>query len=475
MLLATSIGLQFALNNPDIPKPENGAVPLKQGVVARRRGYWINRLSGPYLLFIAAGGNSQDMIAFHSGRIEEVLQIYLHDQPVSVSPAPTHGAVTTVATVGADQYAGVLIQIFYGLDSQNSCDMLNPDSTSGYWTPAYAGRGTACLALYCQRAPDPEAFTKRFQQGLPLPSVVAKCAPIWDPRDPAQSVADPSTWTASPNGVLQLMDYITLADGGMGEDREILFPPAVVDQWMAEAALCDQVTSYGPRFQTAGWYNFDNSPESVLGNLLATMDGWLTEAGDGTLALTVGVYREPTEPAIMPRHILGCTVQFGTADEDSVNQLDVTFTNPDIGYVSDPINPVRDEEAITRAGVVRNRPLDLSWVQNSGQAAMLGERALLRANPEASGTLVTTLYGLRYMGKRWVKIQFPPYVKRLNERGVCVVEIQDKGKIDLTNSRVTFNWRLVDPDELGALGASSRALDFSTRGGSQYIALLEDI
>src|SRR4051812_35663607 len=66
-LTAASIGLQYALANPNVPKPENGAQPLKQSIPARQRGYWICRLSGYYLLFIAAGGDSQDMLAFHQG------------------------------------------------------------------------------------------------------------------------------------------------------------------------------------------------------------------------------------------------------------------------------------------------------------------------------------------------------------------------------------------------------------------------
>ncbi|MBR0695941.1 hypothetical protein [Bradyrhizobium lablabi] len=449
-ILGAAIGLQHALNNPEVPKAENGAVPIKQAIPPRVRGYWINRLAGCYVLFLAAGADSQDMLAFHSGRIEEVLQIYLHDQPVAVSPAPTHGAVTTVATVGADQFRGVQIQIFYGLDSQNSSDMLNAVNTSGTWTSAYAGRGIACLAMYCAQAPDPETFTKRFRQGLPLPSVVAKCAPVFDPRDGTQSAGNPLTWKASPNPVLQLMDYLTLADGGMGEDRDILFPSAVVEQWMAEANLCSQDVGGRLRYASAGWYQFDNSPESVIGKILSTCDGWLAEAGDGTLGLTVGVYREPTEPPIAPAHILGCSVRFGVPDEEQVSQLDVSFTNPLAAYVSDQIDSVRDEDAISRAGIVRAKPLDLTWVQDPGQALILARRALLRLNPEASGTLVTTRYGMRYLGRRWVKVQFPSYAKRLAGR-TCVIEIQDKARVDLLGGRVTFNWILVDPAKLTAL------------------------
>jgi len=463
-IIGVSIGLQYALNNPEVPKPEGGAIPLKQSIPVRRRGYWINRMSGHYMLYIAAGANSQDMVAFHSGRIEEVLQVYLHDQPVTVSPDPTHGAVTSVATVGADQFDGMYIQVFYGLDSQNSCSLLDPTSTSGEWTTAHAGRGIACLAQFCQAAPDPETYSRRFRQGLPLPSVVAKLAPVWDPRDPAQSRFDRSTWRASPNPVLQLIDYLTEPDGGMGEDLDDILPPAALALWMEEADLCEG------RYDSAGWYQFDNSPESVIGKILSTCDGWLCESSDGTLSLTVGVYREPTDVPLSGANILGYSVARGIADEEVVNQLDVTITSPAAGYVSEQIASVRDEDSISLLGQVRAKQLDLSWVQDEFQADLLAQRAMLRLNAR-SGTLVTDLYGLNYLGKRWIPVDFPT-VRGLEN---AVVEIQDRAEVDLLNGRITFKWKLIDRAALIELGSGHPALlreDLSTyrrEDGSSYV------
>lgn len=450
-ITAASIGLQYALNNPSVPKPENGAQPLKQSIPSRQRGYWINRLGGYYMLSLAAGGDSQDMLAFHSGRIEEVLQLYLHDQPVSTVPALTHGANCTVQAVGADWFKNCInVQVFFGYETQNSNGLLNPSSTSGVWTSAFAGKGIACLAMVCQHQADPSTFTKRYPQNLPLPSVVAKCAPIWDPRDVTQSLDDRDSWKASPNGALQLIDFLTEPDGGMGEDRDILFPPAVLAAWMAEADLCDDDVGGRARYETAGYYRFDNSPESIIGNLLASCDGWFAEAGDGSLALAVGVYREPTDPPLTAKHIRAYRSRKGVPDEEATNQLDVTFNNPAAGYVTDSIPSVRDEAAISAAGIVRAKQLDLSWVQNADQAETLGARAMLRVNPRISGTFITTLYGARYLGKRYVKVQFPK-VKGMED---CVIEIQPGSSMSVLEGRVTLNWNLVDPVSLAALDNS---------------------
>lgn len=440
-IIGVSIGLQYALSNPDVPKPEQGVQSLKQALAPRRRGYWINRLGGVYMLYIAAGGDSQDMVAFHSGRIEEFLQVYLHDTAVSTVPDVTHGVVLDVQSVGADTYLdSVALQFFDGRDAQTTFDMLNTSTTSGIWTAAHAGQGIACGAMICVTAPDPETHTKRFPNGLPVLSVVAKCAPIWDPRDGAQTRVNPDSWVASPNPVLQLIDYLTEPDGGMGEDLDEILPPAVLAQFMVEADHCIN------RYDSAGWYQFDNAPENVIGKMLAACDGWMAEDGEGNLVLTVGFYREPTDPPITEACLLGWSIKHGVADEELINQLDVSYTNPDIGYISDQIPSVRDEASISLLGFARAKPLDLSWVQDPDQADRLGRRAMLRLNPELFGTFTTTLYGMRYLGKRWVKVDMP---------GIglpdCVVEIQDKGEVDVLGGRVTLSWILVDPAALVAL------------------------
>lgn len=447
-LTGAAIGLQYALSNPNVPKPENGAQPLKQAVPPRQRGYWINRLGGYYMLFLAAGGDSQDVLAFHSGPIEHAMELYFHDTLVGLSLALDDGQASGV--VGPGVWAsGSVVQVFYGSDTQNAGagSAVNSATTAGNWTTAFAAKGIACLCLFCPKAANPTAFTQKYPYGLPLPSVVAKCAPIYDPRDLTQSRADRTTWRASPNPVLQLMDYLTEPDGGMGEDFDVLFPPPTLALWMAEADLCDQTLAGRARYASGGFYQFVNSPESVINRMLAACDGWMVESGDGTLALTVGVYRAPTDPPLTSEHVLGWSWRKGQADEESVNQLDITYTDPGAGYVTDQAASVRDDAAIALAGIVRSKPLDLSWVQDLDQASMLGERALLRVNPVMSGTLVTTLFGLRYLGKRWIKLQLPA-VKGLED---CVVEIQDRGRVDLLAGRVSFTWNLVDPVALAAL------------------------
>lgn len=459
-LLSASIGLSYALNSaPDIPKPENGAQAIKQAIPARARGYWDNRLAGAYVLYEEANRTSYDVIAFHHGPVESIEHIYLNDEEVAVSPDISAGGFGTVATVGADQYGGgrVQIEVKMGAASQTALSSFTSDSNiSGIWTADYRGDGIAYAGLKCGAVADPETFSRVYPQGKPELSLVARCSPIWDPRDPAQSREDESTWVASPNPVLQLIDYMTRTDGGMGLDLDTVLPPAMLALWMDEADICDEDVGGEPRYRSAGWYKFDNKPEDVVNKILATCDGYLMETGEGTFALTVGKYRDPIVAPITDAHIFGFTIDHGRADEQVVNQIDISFTDPSQKYAQSQTDPVRDEISISNSGIVRSQTLDLSWVQSETQASRLGSRALLRLNASLSGSFVTKLYGLRYLGQRWVSVNYTA----INGLQNCVVEIQS-ASVNILVGRITWTFiRVVPP--------LARAV-FSVASNSQYI------
>lgn len=440
-ILGATIGLQYALR-PDTPRPSDGSAPVKQAVPPRIMGYGRNRLAGFYMLFEEFSATSFDVMAFHSGRIGGIVQYFLHDDEVFLYDDGTVQA-------GFDnRYTppSVAIETRLGYDDQAPPSWIG--FTSGVWTAAHKGNGIAWAALRCGST-EMETFSSIYPRGLPTLSVVADCAPIWDPRDLAQSRFNPATWKVSFNPVIQLIDYLTRKDGGLGLDFDILFPPERLAEWMTEAYLCDEAVpkadgSTEPRYRSSGWFYFDNKPEDVINNILATCDGWMAEAGDGTLALTVGVYREP-DVTITEKHIFGFSLNYGQADEQTVNQLDISYTDPDQQYVEVQGEPIRDEQSISDYGTVRSQQLNLKWTHSNSQAQRLGSRSLQRVNADMTGTFSTSLYGLKAVGKRWVRLQYP-FVSGLQD---CVVEIQS-GEIDLMAGRCTFEFIRIAPDDIEA-------------------------
>jgi hypothetical protein len=375
--------------------------------------------------------------------------MYLHDDPVfHNSDYPTDDRVSSLIDDG--RYAGLVhIRFDNGAPSIGTPFFFNGTDMDSLFNPStHLARDIAWLSLLCSPTDNAEDFTQVYPRNLPVPSVVADLSPVWDPRDNTQSRTDASTWKISYNPIIQMIDFLTRADGGLGLDYDIIIGP-VLAQWIEEANICDASElkadgTYENRYQSHGWFTFDNKPEDIINAILATCDGWMCEAGDGTIAIKVGYYRDPTV-TLTDAHILSFSAAYGQADEQSVNEIDITFTDPTQAYAKVQTETLRDEDAISAAGVVRSQPLDLTWVQSNSQARRLASRAMQRLNPQMTGTFVTTLYGLRALGERWIAVKYP-HVSGLQD---CVVEIQD-ASIDLMNGRVTFTYHRIAPDQIEA-------------------------
>jgi hypothetical protein len=502
-ILAATIGLQYALMpRPGLPPAQAGSQPIKQAVPPRIRGYGINRMAGYYMLYEAAGSvaTAYTVQAFHSGRIGGIVGLFLHDDEIGINGgippnAPFYGVVQNGYSDGRYGGGNIQLEARLGAASQPGLvDIITSDPLlGGIWDSSHQGNGIAYIGMECAGVATVSDFTKIYPHQFPLLSVIAECSPIWDPRDPAQLQSDQSTWQVSYNPVIQLIDYLTRADGGMGLDFSIVIEPNLA-AWLGEADICDALVDTAgatgepptePRYKSSGWFQYDNDPADVIGGLLSTCDGWLAEAGDGSLALTVGLYRVPLDPPLTQEHIFGFALNYGIPDEQLVNQLEISFTDPNSNYVEVQTAPWVDLNSVALTGTLRSQPMDLKWVQSNSQARRLAGRAMQRLNPVMNGQFTTTLYGLRYLGKRWIPLQYP-YVSGLQN---SVVEIQN-AEIDLMAGRIVWTFILIDPatieaynpdtDEGGIPYVPPRiphglTFDFSDVRDSQYLALLEDI
>ncbi|WP_316165409.1 MULTISPECIES: phage tail protein [unclassified Bradyrhizobium] len=465
-LIGASIGLQYALaagNRGDTPKPEEGSQPLKQAIPPRIKGYGTNRLAGYYMLFEAHGNppaTAYMVCALHQGRISAYRGFYLHDDALTMYLDITHGGVSQVAPWDSHgRYQNVQFEVFLGAASQTASVQLTTSGSAipGIWSTDHRGDGVANMVVICGGDADPKNFSNSYPHNLPVPSAICDCALIWDPRDPAQSRTNPATWTFSKNPVLQLIDYLTSDEGGLGLDFATVIAPNLA-AWMVEASMCDQAVDTAtpgvqePRYQSNGWFTYDNTPADIIGGILATCDGWLGETGDGALAIVVGVYRAPTDPPITEKHIVGFALSYGQADEQLINQLDISYTDPAQNYVTVAANPWRDEASISAVGEAKPKPLELKWVHSYTQARRLADRAMQRLNPRLTGSFSTTLYGLRYLGRRWVPIKYP-FISGLQDN---VVEIQS-AEVDLKRGRITWQFSLIATSEIEAFDPGADA------------------
>jgi hypothetical protein len=288
-------------------------------------------------------------------------------------------------------------------------------------------------------------------------------------------LASPAQWCCViSNPVLQRIDYLTSRDHGMGLDRSKLIDP-VLATLMAKANLCDELVldrngNSEPRYACCGKFNFDEDPADVLGAIDATCDLWETEDGEGHLAIEVGVYQAPTVSLRLDDGSLlmgPFSIDYDVADESTINELQITYTDPASKYQEVAGRPWRNEADISARGLVRSQSLALPFVRKHSQARRLAKRAMARLSMP-HGTLTAPLAGLQALGQRWVKISYPI----IPELADAVVELS-KGSIDFMRGTVTFEWLLIDPTTIDAWdpateedGPISSGLDYSDGGNA---------
>jgi hypothetical protein len=307
--------------------------------------------------------------------------------------------------------------------------------------------------LACTGGLNPETFTTRFPRQLPTPSVVADLSPVFDARDATQTRGTTSTYRTSSNPVIQLIDYLTDSDRGMGLDYDTLIAP-VIDDLMAEADVCDDLMlkadgTTEPRYQSAGTFTLDADHADVVSTIADTCDLWLSENGDGSLALKVGKYREPSV-VLTSDDITGFSLQKGVGNENVVNELTITYTEPGADYKTGPGQPWRDEDDISARGKVLSQQFALPWIHSHSQSRRLAKRRMAKLNAPLRGTIETRLSGLRALGERWIRIRATEsapvdLADLVIENGGCT--------IDFTNGRLTFKFISVDPDTIDAWDA----------------------
>jgi hypothetical protein len=406
-------GLLF---RPNIPTPEFGRSVRRQPIPDRVSGYGRARVGGAYMLYETDGtsnGLALNVFAMHDGLIAGWGAIYLNDQTVTIG-------LDTFVEPGPDLRYGkfgdlVRIETRLGEPTETPYSAITA-ARADVWPVTARGDGIASLMMIA-KGKEKEQFTRDYPNGLPLPSAVGDLQYCWDMRLGARGTittdadkAASATWVGgSQNPILQLFDYMTNSETGMGLPLSRFL--STLDAWETAADLCDEAVPLAaggtvPRYQSGGLYLHSTAPADVIATILATCDGWMAQDATGCFTVQAGSYVAPTV-TIGEEHIVSLSRQFYREDERATNEIVVSFTDPVFDYTEVQTTPWRREEDIAARGEVRSQPLSLPWVQNNSQARRLAKIAAYKATAPISGTITTTLDGLRAWSERRIRIQAP--------------------------------------------------------------------
>lgn len=406
---ALTVGIQ-ALLAPKPPKPEDGRVPKIQSIPYRQWGVGRCRVGGAQMLWTAKGSKLFSVQAIAGHRIKSVNRYWLHEDEVHINS----GGVTTEG----DRY-GSNVQILHRLGNNPETpygEIVSELSGGGVWTNNHRGDGQASIAYIATNAEAKDQNT-RFPYGAPQLSVEADLAYVFDYRisaDPANSAA----WVWSKNSVLIMCWHQCFNEFGHKRDFNRAILP-VLDMWIEEANVCDEdVAREGggseKRYECNGFDTTENDPKVGTNAILATCDGWICERGDGALLFTVGKFRESRVVTLTDADITGHQIEYDVLFEDEINRLIPKFTYPETGYSTSDTDFFEDTAAQLTAGRVLAQEADYSWCHQWRQARRLGKRDWLRVRQKIRGNLIVRLSGINAVYARWVRVNAPAMLPRLN-------------------------------------------------------------
>lgn len=426
------------------PRPAQTGTALKTERPSRISGYGRNRLFGAYVLYeTAEDGTAVDVWAFHEGRVDAIEGYYLGDDKVTVLSA---GFVA----VGEDKrYGPNPDNIQIGANLGASPGVAWPQVMAklpGVWTSAHRGDGVV-TGFMLSKPVKAKNFQTTYATGGPNQTplaIVARLQPVFDWRDPAQSVDDPATWTWGENAILHLAHYELVRNNKTWARH---FLPTLAF-WTAAANDCDvamplKAGGTEPRYRSCVTHRHagDGSEhKAVVAAILACCDGWMAPRQDGALVVYSGRYYPPTV-TIDARQIVSYTWETGIEDESAVNEIPVTYISADHDFNAVDTDPWTDEDDISARGAVRSEQLE-NQVPSYAQARRLAKRKMAQDMAPKRGTCVTTSAGSVVIGQRFIMLDLTegagtPYAFTPYAGPVEITQLRR----NLETGAVAFTWR----------------------------------
>ncbi len=452
---ALTLAATAALSAATAAKPTSAEVAmtaLNQTRPVVRHGYGRMRLSGPAALYDTVPGYAVESRLLHEGRVGGFEQPYMDDTKVTIDG-------NHFVQSGGDPYATNLIQVFLSVGHPIETATAELVAICGdKWSVNDRNDGIARFDMICKAIKDADV-SKRYPKGEPQFSVVTRMSLVYDWRDPAQHLNDPSTWLWSENAPLCHAHWEwygrhleKASDDGVAPNATQLaawaeaIEPAL-DFWTAAVNIGSEERlkkdgSTEPFYRVALMTLSTDKPDAVRQTFLRAYDGWMARRSDGAWNVRAGRYVAPTFD-VTDDMLKGLTWEVGTDDSALVNILSGGFLSPDNDFTTQPIDNWIDEEAVSAEGEVPDS-FDLPQVPSHAQARYLLSREMKRRRAGRAGTLKLDMSGLRIADEahRWVRVVRS--TGPMSMRNV-VLEIAGEGRADYSDLSVSYPVRISGP------------------------------
>lgn len=284
--------------------------------------YGETRVSGPIVFMATTGYGSQNdnrylwiSVGLAGHEVDAISDVYFNDELVEFDTeasgitSAANGARYTnliggaIGTSGNDP-AGGLRGHAWLIKRLGTYDQTAPANARAIpWISDLIGAGDTFKGIAALHGTFAHNNDK-FPSGPPNMSAVVRGRKVYDPRNPAHDLDDPTTWEWSDNPALCLADYIRgcpmlVAAGDVKRPYGLQASDDSID-WdtVIEAAnICDETISYSggtqARYTCNGTIDSDVAPKDGLASLASAMAGSVAYSG-GLWKIFAGAYRTPT-------------------------------------------------------------------------------------------------------------------------------------------------------------------------------------
>lgn len=285
-------GASFVLNKALAPKVRSSGIDegqkstVQQALPSQRLIYGKALVGGPIFFYEVKPPYLYIGIVLASHEIDGVEKIYINGKEVAFDGT---GAVSTSNFVnGSTPYVYGSVRL--GADDQAIDPILAADFSE--LPSTFRQRGHATIVLKCNYGSSAEDHEKYWGAAAPQFLFLVRGMKVFDPRQPAQSVSDASSWQWSDNASLCLAHYLTFSKGC---DRS--WDAIDLEALKVAASHDDESISLAsggvePRYTINGVIDLASDPSDMVLNMLSANLGRLVWRG-GVYAILSGVPRDP--------------------------------------------------------------------------------------------------------------------------------------------------------------------------------------
>jgi len=302
---------------------------------------------------------------------------------------------------------------------------VTPDAASDYGTlPAaftaafpnlpsnFRGVGV-CYTIVRAKAVAPEHYRKVYRWrgaigiGEPSVAVYANFNRMYDPRNVAHDIDDPTTWTASDGNPAIVWAWWRTAPFGRNRPMtEINWDNTAAEADKYDATVLDRSASPIPRYR-CGVAAPDNKPRHrVEEEILASCDGFVAYDDQGRAYPVGGVYAAPTLTFTRERDILTAQTEIVVDGERALDGVIVNYISPAHNYKKQPAAPWVNSEYYDGSSEPNYLEIDVLTCQNHNQAVRLGKAFGLRHAPPRKAAFGCNIKGVLAKTHRAITLEY---------------------------------------------------------------------